>query len=192
MIGPSRMDWHRIVLTYLIQRDPTVRRVAEIGVYWGLTAEWVLQRCNQVEEYHLVDHWEPYRPEALRAPLEVQRIWQVECNKVAEDCYRRMQPYPAARIHRMRSVEASALFGPESLDLIFIDADHSEGAFTLDVRAWWSKVRPGGYFTGHDYKLPPHHYIDKDVARVVHKFFPGRIEVWPGWVWVVRKELHEH
>jgi predicted O-methyltransferase YrrM len=186
-LGRWRQDWHRWTLVRLIWGDPSIKRVVEVGVYWGLTAQVVLDNCEQVEHYWLVDFWGLYRKRALEAPPETMRIWRLECEKVYEACRRLMASYSAARILRMKSVEAAEQFEPETLDLVFIDADHSEEAVTADIEAWWPLVRPGGYLTGHDYALPPHHYLVKDVARVVHRFFPGRISILPGWVWMVKK-----
>lgn len=42
----------------------------------------------------------------------------------------------------------------ESLDYIFIDGDHSEEAVYRDCKNFYSKVRKGGIFSGHDYGLP--------------------------------------
>ncbi len=48
--------------------------------------------------------------------------------------------------------EALADFEPESLDLIYIDGyahDGQEGGRTLE--SWWSRLKVGGIFAGHDY-----------------------------------------
>ena len=39
----------------------------------------------------------------------------------------------------------------ESLDLVFIDADHSYEAVSNDLPFWWKKVRKGGWLLGDDY-----------------------------------------
>ena len=39
-----------------------------------------------------------------------------------------------------------------SLDLVFIDGDHSYGAVKADIEAWWPKVKFGGVLAGHDYR----------------------------------------
>jgi hypothetical protein len=62
------------------------------------------------------------------------------------------------------SVRAARLFADDSLDMVFLDADHSHAAVRADLEAWWPKVRPGGLLAGHDYGWD-------GVARAVHDFF---------------------
>lgn len=47
------------------------------------------------------------------------------------------------------SIAASKLIADRSLDLVFIDGDHS--AVDQDIIAWFPKVREGGILCGHDY-----------------------------------------
>jgi predicted O-methyltransferase YrrM len=49
------------------------------------------------------------------------------------------------------SIDASASFDAESLDWVFIDADHSYASVLADIRAWGPKLRRGGLISGHDY-----------------------------------------
>ena len=52
---------------------------------------------------------------------------------------------------RMDSVGASRLYTDESLDFVFIDADHAYHAVQADIRAWHPKVKGGGILAGDDY-----------------------------------------
>lgn len=46
---------------------------------------------------------------------------------------------------------ASSKFEDNFFDFVYIDADHTENAVYLDLKAWWEKVRFGGVLAGHDY-----------------------------------------
>lgn len=46
---------------------------------------------------------------------------------------------------------AAPLFPPKSLDLVFIDADHSFEMVCLDILSWLSLLKPGAILSGHDY-----------------------------------------
>lgn len=54
------------------------------------------------------------------------------------------------RLLRMKTDEASKLIEDESLDFVFIDADHSYEGCNNDIKNWMPKVKKGGYVIGHD------------------------------------------
>ena len=61
-------------------------------------------------------------------------------------------------------------FANESIDFIYIDADHSYDAVKKDIEMWFPKVKRGGYMAFHDYS--------EDVKRAVDGFFiPNGVEI---------------
>lgn len=52
---------------------------------------------------------------------------------------------------RMKSSQAIELFDDESLDFIYIDANHAYDFVKEDMRLWYPKLKKGGLFCGHDY-----------------------------------------
>lgn len=64
------------------------------------------------------------------------------------------------------SERAALLFPDESLDFVFIDADHRYAEVRADVARWWPKVKPGGTIAGHDYD---EHW--PEVKAAVNDFF---------------------
>ena len=73
--------------------------------------------------------------------------------------------YDRLTIHEMDTVSAADLVAPESLDFVFVDADHSTEGVLRDVGAWRSKIRPGGTLLGHDEQWP-------SVQRALKQLFP--------------------
>ena len=49
------------------------------------------------------------------------------------------------------SIEASKLFQNNSIDLLFLDANHSYPYTTNELKAWIPKVKNGGIISGHDW-----------------------------------------
>ena len=49
-----------------------------------------------------------------------------------------------------QSVDAAAAFADNSLDAVFIDADHEYESTLADINAWRPKVKTGGIIAGHD------------------------------------------
>lgn len=58
------------------------------------------------------------------------------------------------RIIKAKSVEAAQRVEDASLDFVFLDGDHGTKAVLADIEAWRPKLRPGGWFTGHDVDWP--------------------------------------
>lgn len=52
---------------------------------------------------------------------------------------------------RSHSGVASSMFQDESLDFVYIDANHAYEWVKGDIRLWYPKVKKGGYLIGHDY-----------------------------------------
>lgn len=62
-----------------------------------------------------------------------------------------LKPYPQYEFIKKTSLEACEDFEDESLDFVYIDANHAEPFVTQDINAWAKKVRKGGIVAGHDY-----------------------------------------
>ena len=75
-------------------------------------------------------------------------------------------------IRRMDTVEAAKTVPDGILDLVFIDADHTEAGCSADIDAWYPKIRRGGLICGHDYNWP-------SVRRAVESRFGSEIDVFP-------------
>jgi hypothetical protein len=48
------------------------------------------------------------------------------------------------------SITASRQFLNGSVDVVFLDGDHSRSSVAADIRAWIPKLKPAGYLAGHD------------------------------------------
>ena len=59
---------------------------------------------------------------------------------------------PSVVIVRKTSFEASLSIPERSLDLVYIDADHSFEYAYADLLLWYPKLKRGGWLTGHDYE----------------------------------------
>ncbi|HKJ23652.1 MAG TPA: class I SAM-dependent methyltransferase [Myxococcota bacterium] len=135
-------------------------RVVEIGTRTGRTSRHLARYCPQIETIFAVDP-EPPPPGAFDGLARV-RFVQGWSDAVAKE------------------------FDDASLDLVFIDADHSEEGVRSDLAAWMPKVRPGGIVAGHDYARRHH----PGVKPAVDGFFrehrhPVRLEADKVW-WTTR------
>jgi hypothetical protein len=121
---------------------------AEIGVFAGMNAVNVLQKCPRTRLF-LVDPWEAL-PGYDNAPgrLKGQSAW----NRVLERARKLLRPFDdRVRIIREPSTQAAGLIENGSLDFVFVDDDHREAMVDRSLAAWVRKIKPGGWFGGHDY-----------------------------------------
>lgn len=56
--------------------------------------------------------------------------------------------------HVCDSLSAAKRHADGSLDAVFVDDDHTEAHLRRELPAWWRKLKPGGWFAGHDYDWP--------------------------------------
>ena len=119
---------------------------AEIGVHRGEFAVQILRRWRG-RRLWLIDPWsrqDDYRDGCNANDRVMQRRY--------EDAQGRLQGYaPRATFLRRRSDEAAQAFAPESLDFVYIDANHSYVHVRRNLSLWYGKIRPGGLIAGHDY-----------------------------------------
>jgi hypothetical protein len=115
--------------------------VAEVGVLRGRYTA-AIQRVLSPAKLYLVDPWQASFGGYDDYPELTQAHWESLCERVSKR-------YPDARILRMTSAEAARQVPDGSLDMVYIDADHSKAA--EDLALWIPKVRVGGVVAGHDY-----------------------------------------
>jgi hypothetical protein len=56
-----------------------------------------------------------------------------------------------ATMIRTKSTQGADLFQDNSLDFVYIDANHAYDYVVEDIKTWYPKVKKGSYLLGHDY-----------------------------------------
>ena len=67
-----------------------------------------------------------------------------------EEAQRNLAPFKVNML-KGGSVEMAQTFPDESIDWVYIDANHTYNSVMDDLKAWYPKVRKGGIVSGHDY-----------------------------------------
>lgn len=117
----------------------------EIGCLWGGFARGFLKQWSG-EKYFMVDLWAKQDDGIYR-----ERTDNVDYEQCYRDCVALSEKDKRISLVRLPSVVAAITFPDESLDFVFIDANHSYRAVLDDMDAWYPKVKSGGLFSGHDY-----------------------------------------
>jgi hypothetical protein len=123
----------------LLEKLPQGGVGAEIGVDQGDFTDQIL-RLARPRELHLVDSWATKRYGDDKARQVRQRFaTQIAAGQVI--------------VHRKLSTAAAPDFADGSLDWIYIDSSHTYDVTAAELRAYASKIRPGGLMAGHDYSM---------------------------------------
>jgi len=147
---------------------------AEIGVKEGRFISFMLNRFPDLVMY-AIDPWEN-QP----GNNETYEGWDWS------DIYKRyktaIRPY-ADRVLEIQdySENASKQIYDESLDFVFIDAQHDYDSVKRDIELWTPKLKPGGLLSGHDYQ-PNFQGVIQAVDEAVGRPIIGGNDTWAAWV----------
>jgi hypothetical protein len=167
----------------------------EVGTENGLYAE-VLCKANPKLKLTCVDSWKAY-------PGLTEYVAQTRIEAAYQEAKRRLSKYNCKLI-RAFSMDAVKNIPDNSLDFVYIDANHAFNYVMEDLTEWSKKVRVGGIVSGHDY-FPPraNAEVKCDVIEALHDFtikeaitpwfilgnkwvkMPGEIrDKYRSWMWV--------
>ena len=138
----SRLDfWVALI------RSIEVRRMAEVGVYRGDFAAVVLQRCERLARYYMIDPWRHLNDWNKPANHEDSLLAEFLQEAKAKT------EFAAARrvILRGKTTEVIDQISDGELDLAYIDADHTLKGIAIDLIRLYPKVRSGGFLGGDDF-----------------------------------------
>jgi len=151
-------------------RYPRSAHFVEIGSFKGRSSAFMateIANSKKSIKFDCVDTW-AWSPE-----------YQV--NQMFDEFKQNMSPvngfYTAKR---MTSVDAAATYPDNSLDFVFIDADHNYEPVLQDITAWLPKVKVGGILGGHDYRHGP-------VSAAVHQLLVKVRSTGNCW-WIVKQQ----
>lgn len=117
----------------------------EIGVLRGEFSKTILN--NWGGKLYMVDVWR-------NIENYVDKNNHSEIEKIYSDCIENTSEFAhRSFMLRMDSNEAVNLFNDNSLDFVYIDANHSYDGVLNDLKLWYPKVKEGGLISGHDYLL---------------------------------------
>ena len=138
-------------------------RGAELGIYKGRTFLFLLHSCPNLTMVG-VDLWDT-QPDNIGSENYV-RSPHAMLEKWVRD--RAEQFGDRAIIIKDWTIKAAKQIVDNSLDFVFIDADHSKKAVETDIKVWRPKVKDTGWILGHDINW-------LTVKVVADKLLPGHI-----------------
>jgi len=149
----TQLGW----INYVKERCPGKLDIVEVGVHRGVNAFYALRNID-VNKFYLVDDYTQEKPSGMEARDIVATI------NAAENILKEFED--KIIWIRKQSHEAVKDFAPESIDVVYIDADHTYEHVVEDIKDWWEIVKVGGVLAGHDFN----NTICIHVGRAVEEF----------------------
>lgn len=173
-------------------------RGVEIGIEKGKNAQTMFEIIPNLKLYGV----DPYQqhPQASYAYHATIRHWNPQyLRSCKRQCLKRMKDRNFTLLEGF-SEDVVQKIEDNSLDFVYIDADHSYDFVMQDIILWGRKIRKGGVVSGHDYYDDKNtsarrakvtqavndytgvHNIEFYITSEVHQDHKG--DIYPSWFWV--------
>lgn len=129
----------------------------ELGVARGNNLRYILDLTPVNRYVYAIDPWVPYEDWN-------GFVTDTVIGSFKDEALKNLLPHDEKiKMLEMDSKAALEFIKDDELDWIFIDGAHDYNSVLFDCTHYWTKVRAGGLFSGHDYQLP-------NVKKAVHDF----------------------
>lgn len=117
----------------------------EIGVQEGFYSHKILSNSN-LKTLYSVDVWNWLPDNEVGDTLQEQHDY-----RYLKTIMRLMEFGTRSVCLKRTSEQAVNFFKDNSLDFVYIDANHDYEGVRKDIEIWWPKAKSGSIFSGHDY-----------------------------------------
>ena len=146
-------------LLWLFRIAKEMESVVEIGSWKGRSTHALLLGCKGI--VYAVDHF------LGDTGIQMDVSAKSELKNAYTDFVKNVGDFKNLKIFKMDNAEAVKHFEDNSIDLIFIDGDHSYEAVLADIKRWLPKAKK--IICGHDRR-------NKEVRKAVKKMFGDNFE----------------
>lgn len=165
-----------VVLVDLIKKH-NLKVGAELGVFKGETTFYLLDNVPWLELIG-VDLWQEVSW-GDKSDEGYFSYSEFNLNDLFFDVSKKADLYSNLTLLRKSTTDAATMIKDNSLDFVFIDADHTYEGVKQDIEAWFPKVRQGGFVTGHDIHMAG---VKKAVTEIL-----GNYDERDNFVWITKK-----
>jgi Methyltransferase domain len=152
----------------VVAMSPQIAHFVEIGSFKGRSSSFLaVEIANSRKKIKLdcVDTWLGSSEHQVGQSHEDEDVIN---NQLFEVFIRNMQPvagyYNAVRSD---SQTAASFYSDNSLDFVFIDADHSYDSILADIKTWQPKIKQCGIIAGHDnFHYPVQQAVNETLGTV--------------------------
>lgn len=114
--------------------------LVEVGSYMGESME-IFAKSGKFKKIYCVDPW---------LDTDTTTDYVSESEKHFDE---KKELFDFVEKIKLTSYEASKKFDDESIDMVYIDAEHTPEAIKNDIGYWLPKIKNEGYISGHDWEF---------------------------------------
>jgi predicted O-methyltransferase YrrM len=150
---------HQAAYDFLLNAMPKDGTFVELGAWLGKSSSYL---CDKATDQNIVI------VDSFKGTAEyLDSYYQLAKTKDIYNLFTENMGERKYTAIKATSKAAARKFKAESLDVVFIDLDHSYEAVKEDIKLWLPKVKKGGYIAGDDY-----HENWKGVIQAVDELLP--------------------
>jgi predicted O-methyltransferase YrrM len=151
------------VYDFIISTIPDNGIFVECGAWLGASSSYLCDRAEDRIKVFIVDTWKGSDDELTTTQklATTTDIYEIFIDNMGDRKFTAI---------RKPSIEAANDFQDESCDAVYIDMQHTYESVIQDLKAWYPKVKKGGYIAGHDV------YLD-GVNKAVKEFFGSYYDI---------------
>jgi cephalosporin hydroxylase len=120
-------------------------KMIEIGAYTGESTQ-IFASTGIFSEINVIEPFK-FNESFNNTSIEDIQKW----NKVEEEFKNNTRFFNNVNLIKDYSHNVSTIFADKSVDLVYIDGDHSYEAVNKDIELYLPKIKQGGILAGHDY-----------------------------------------
>jgi hypothetical protein len=162
-------------LSWLYEQACLRKTIVEIGTWRGRSAHALCSGAN-------ISNGTVYCIDTFKgSPSELDTVHiDAKTHDIYKECVENLSGFKNVVILKMSSIESAGQFEDKSIDMIFIDSEHTYDNVMLDVNTWFPKLKDGGLFCGHD------KHWGTVLTALSDRFGKDKIESGPGNIWVYK------
>lgn len=155
----------------------------EIGVAFGGHLEEILNN-TKIDKVYAIDSYK-------LSETTTDNFKKSDQSYFNQDDYDELYLFTKKRLSKLGNIvnfiredskDALKYIDDESVDIIFIDAEHSYNGVKNDIKNWIKKVKKGGIISGHDYDHPNFPGVKIAIDESIDEFNLN-INIERGYIW---------
>jgi hypothetical protein len=146
----------------ILKNIPDKSSGIEVGVLHADLSIFLLENCLKIKKLYLIDPWKKYNKEEYVDSVNEKS--QKEYDEIYLSVKQRIKSHEErVELLRGESKEFENKFSENSLDFIYLDANHMYENVFNDISTWYPKIKKGGILFGNDFMEDGYKIWQKDV-----------------------------